>query len=442
MTSTASAINPSKHFLVQLLRILVYSKGLCHTNQMSQPTSETSLTRLRRQLIALGIAKGLLFWYAIEKLFETRIGFGPQEIILIGVLAQGSKIALELPTSVFADRWSRRNVLLLAQAAMFVCCVVLGLSSSLLVYCVGVLFWSLSDALTSGVYEAFAYDSVEAAGYKRHFQKIYTRMKSGELTSMALAGVIAGVLSLHFSLRFSFFLSIVSTLGCSVLLLRLPEPAVKQAMSNTVTWLGHVNGAFKTLVGPKLRWPALIYITFVGFLSIWYEYYQLLGIDIKLSPLLFGSLISVLTLGMMIGSEIAHRQSGTRQTLIAVWVVLLLTHLIGLRFHTVWVAFMSLFVTFVALMLLEIYLELYIQDTIISEQRATVLSLASTLSYACFFIFAGILSLALKPLGIRGALTMVSLPLLLLGVVDIAKRVPWAIGKKAPEPLAEEIPER
>lgn len=400
-----------------------------------------SLATLRRQLIILGVAKGLLFWYAIEKLFETRIGFSPQQIVLMGVLAQGSKIVFELPTSVLADRWSRRYVLLLAQACMLLSCVILGVSNSLLVYAVGILFWSVSDALTSGVYEAFAYDSVAAAGHKRHFQKVYTRMKSGELLSMATAGVIAGYLSIHFNLRLSFFLSILSTLVCGALLLRLPEPARKGEAHAAMGWISHMNGAFKTLASSKLRWPAVLYVTFMGLLSIWYEYYQLLGVDIKLSPVLFGSLISVLTLGRMVGSEIAHRWAGTRMVMGFVWAAVLATHLVGLRFPTVWVAFASLFVTFVALMLLEIYLELYIHDAISSERRATVFSIASTLGYAWFFVSAGLFGFVLGPLGIRWALTVASLPVLLLGVIDIAKGIPWAVGKVAAEPLAEEFVE-
>jgi MFS family permease len=401
----------------------------------------TPLGALRGQLIALGIAKGLLFWYAIEKLFETRIGFSPEQIVLVGIIAQGSKVVFELPTSVFADRWSRRNILLLAQASMFVCCLVLGLSNSLGIYILGTLFWSLSDALTSGVYEAFAYDSLSTSGHKKHFQKVYTRMKSSELVAMALAGIVAGVLSLHFSLRLSYFLSLVSTLACGVLL-RLPEPNIRRATDGASNWFNHIGGAIRILTSPQLRWPAAIYVTLIGFLSVWYEYYQLLGIDIKLSPLLFGSLISVLTFGMMIGSEIAHHKPGSRKVLTLVWVALLVTHLGGLRFHTTWIAFVSLFVTFIALMLLEIYLEIYIQDTISSERRATVFSLAATLGYACFFVLAALFGLALKPFGIRGALTLASLPILLLGAIDIARGLPWATDKVASGPLMGEIPER
>ena len=231
-------------------------------------------------------------------------------------------------------------------------------------------------------------------------------------------------------------------LGCSALLLRLPEPPIRRTADGTLGWVGHIGGALKILAGPKLRWPALLYAILIGLLSVWYEYYQLLGIDIRLTPVLFGSLLSVLTIGMVVGSEIAHRRPATRRMLLTVWGVLLATHLAGLRFRNVWIAFVSLFITFVALMLLEIYLEIYVQATISSERRATVFSLAATLGYVCFFLFAGLFVVMLKGFGVRGALTAVSLPLLALGVADMAQGSRWATGQVAPEPLTEEVAER
>lgn len=400
--------------------------------------SQPSLAFLRKHLILIGVAKGMIFWYAIEKLFETSIEITPEQIILVGIIAQGSKILFELPTSVFADRWNRRNTLIIAGLLLTLSTIILGVSNSLMIYVIGTLVWSLSDALNSGVYEAFTYDSLKAAGYKAYFQKVYTRMKSGHLASMALAGIGAGVISTYFDLRIPFFLSIIPILISIGLLLRLKEPPIKRTTDMAVGWAEHIKGALKLIASPKLRWPAAIYISLHGLLSIWYEYYQLLGIDIKLSPFLFGSLITVLTLGMVVGAEIAHKNGGTKPMLVVVWLVLMATHLIGLRFGTAIAAFINLFITFIVLQLHEIYLEVHLQDSIPSERRATIMSLIGTLGYAWFFLLATIIVFALQPFGIRGAVTLASLPLLALGIIDLSRGIPWATGKKSLEVTPED----
>ena len=401
--------------------------------------SQTSVTQLRRQFVILGFAKGFLFWHAIEKLFESRIGITPTQIVAIGVVAQGSKVFFELPTSVFADRWDRRKVLITAQIAMIICTITLGFAHSIQIYIIGTLFWSLSDALSSGVYEAFAYDSIAAAGHKNRFKEIYTRMNSSELFSIGLAGAVAGVLALHFNIRLSFFLSATSALICLVLFLRFREPPRERTSDQNVHWLAHLGGAFKVIATPKIRWTAALYITLIGFLSIWYEYYQLLGLDIKLSSVLFGSLLTVLTFGMIVGSELAHKLAANKTVLTSTWVVLILSQLVGLRFATTLGVFSSLFVTFIAFMLIELYLELYLQDNISSERRATVFSLLTTLSYAWFFVLATIFALVLSHLGIRMTLTIASTPLVVLAVIDIIRRTPWATGKVSTEVAIEEV---
>lgn len=400
---------------------------------------QPSLSFLRKHLILISLARGLIFWYAIERLFQIHIGISIQQIVLIGILAQGSKVLFELPTSVFADRWNRRNMLLAAEALMILCSVILGTAGSITGYIVGALVWALSDALASGVLEAFAYDSLKASGHTSQFKKVYTRMTSAHLVGLATAGVIAGVLSLYFNLRVPFFLSTIPLLFSMALLLRLKEPPLKRTTEMAMSWVGHVGGAFKIMASSKLRWPATIYISLFGFLHVWYEYYQLVGIDIKLGSFLFGLLITILTLGMALGSEIAHHKGGSKRMVLLVWLVLMVTHIIGLRFGTPLAAFISLFITFVALKLQEIYLSVHVQDNIPSERRATIMSIMSTVGYVWFFALAGLFVLVLEPLGIRGALTVASLPMITLGVIDLVRGMPWAHGKRSTQPLDDEL---
>src|SRR3990167_2332421 len=126
------------------------------------------LKSIRLNLNLLAATRGIVFWYAIEKLFELEIGITTQQIVLMGILAQGSRMIFEIPSSILADRWSRRNVLIASNIAMIICSLVLGISSNFTEYLVGSIFWGLSYALSSGTYEAYTYDLLATNKLSEH----------------------------------------------------------------------------------------------------------------------------------------------------------------------------------------------------------------------------------------------------------------------------------
>jgi predicted MFS family arabinose efflux permease len=398
---------------------------------MQEPT-DPNYRKLKRNLFLLAISRGMVFWYAIDKLFQSHIGITLGQIVLIGVIAQGSKVLFELPTSIVADRWNRRNILLLANASLLVSSVILGFSKGSVTFIIGVLFWSLCDALFSGVYEAFAYDSVATAGYKQQFRRIYTRMSSLDWLSLAFAGVAAGVFSHFFGLRGTFFISVIPILVSVKVLLSMSEPKIIRTSDSDISWIHHLGGAFKLMNSRVIRWTILLFILLFGLQSVWYEYYQLIGVQVKVPITIFGLLLAAMTIGMAIGAEIAHHQPANRKTLLAIWVIVIITHLLGLHFTQHAVVLANFVLAFIALQTLMLYLELHIHDHLESSHRATVFSLATTISYAWFFVLAGLFTIALHRFGARQAFMVASLPFLLAGVIDVVTKSSWAPNKVAP----------
>jgi MFS family permease len=394
------------------------------------------LRRQRRLFIWFAIARGLIFWYAIEKLFEISIGLSAQQIVIIGVIAQGSKLLLEIPSSAIADRWSRRNILIAAATTMLVSSTILGLSNSMTVYLIGILFWSLSDALSSGVYEAFVYDSFAGNGNKKFLSKLYARMFTVFIVTLGVSALVAGVAAEYASLRVGFFATIIPMLVCIGILLRLPEPDIKRTSDSGITWLRHIGSAGKLLWLPSIRWPIVLYVALFGLTIIWYEFYQLIGVELKMTPFLFSLIMVVMTLGMAVGAELSHRIKIGTTSVGSMWLILTLTSILGLRTAEYALAFINLFVLFVVIRMMQIYLELYINSQLDAGRRATALSLASTLAYGWFFGLALVYSQALSQWGARWAFTIASLPLIALIVVDALRGLKWARRALAAQPIS------
>lgn len=398
--------------------------------------NELKVRALRLNLMTLAFTKGMIFWYAIEKIFYAQNDISLSRIVLLGVVAQGSKVIFELPTSVVADRWSRRNLLILANLSMITSNLVLGLGSTFDVFVIGILFWSLYDALSSGVYEAFTYDGLASNGLKQTFKKTYGRMEGLENLVLAIVGLIAGLISSWAGFRGTFFITIVPMLASTFVLLRMPEPKIRRTLDDDVTWLRHIHGAFSLMRQPDLRWPMLLIISLIGLQCVWYEYYQLVGIDLKMSTILFGIMFSVILLGMALSLEIARHLPSSRLVISAAWSLLVLTHVIGLRARDTWLTILNLVGLYMAIRIMQFYLEVYIQNHVESSRRATILSLATTIAYGWFFVLIGVFTLVLNRYGVRWAFTVAASPMLGLALVDMARAVPWAENKLVSEEMA------
>lgn len=310
---------------------------------------------LVRRLIILAAAQGMIFWYAIEKLFYSDIGVSLSQIVVLGLIAQGSKILFEIPTSVYADRWSRRGTLIFASMMMIIASLTIGISSSYVIFIVGILCWSLSDALRSGVYEAFAYDSLKANDMQSEFRRVHTRMAVMELLSSTTVGLLAGVIGHYFGLRADFVLSIIPMIIAIGLLYRMTEPDITRTSETGENWMQHIGGSLTLLKHRHILWVVLMLTVLMGYTFVWYEYNQLVGIEIGLPDAWFGILMASLALGMAFGAELAHRKRGTRRVIGFGWFMFVLAIFAGLQVSTSGIVMPAIFVIFACMRMLRIW---------------------------------------------------------------------------------------
>lgn len=292
-----------------------------------------SIASLRRHLMLMAASRGAVFWYGIEKLYYLQIGITLRQVVLLGMLSQCSKILFEIPTSVYADRWSRRNTLIASYFIFIVASCVLGLATNIWGIVAGTIVWSLSDSLLSGVYEAFTYDSLKARGKAHLYRSTYARMLSTEFLVMAVAGVAASLIGSQVGMRINFFLTVMPLFLAMYILWRMDEPDITRTTQLGEKWYTHLGGALKIIRKPGLKWVVALYAALMSTTYLWYSNYQLVGVEVRLPEAWFGLLISALLLGMVAASEISHKLAGTRGVVLLGWLTLVIATVVGLRIN-------------------------------------------------------------------------------------------------------------
>src|SRR5947207_15053308 len=76
-----------------------------------------AVARRLRPLQIAQLLQGIARWVPVEKLFMTEIGFDAAAIGVMAAAYAAVTPLLEIPSGIIADRWSRRGVLMLANAA-------------------------------------------------------------------------------------------------------------------------------------------------------------------------------------------------------------------------------------------------------------------------------------------------------------------------------------
>ncbi len=380
-----------------------------------------NLRSIKRSFYLIAFFNGFFVWYAIDKVFYEQIGMSLQQIIILGALAWAPQLLFEIPSSVLADKWSRKKVLVISLILLAASTIIIGLGSTFLVFAIGATVWALGTAMYSGTYEALIYDSLKDRGLKEHYQNVKGIADSLFLWSMTLAGIVAYLISLFGNLRMAFFFTLPGLLYAIWLVSRMFEPKITPATHANLSWYRHLKEVMVILKSDLLRWLILLVVVLVAFKSVMYEYYQIFSTSKGLSIESVALLFPVILIGMAISSYIFGRFNLTRISTVVAWIGLILSSSIGLIFGGAIAIFANLFVMYAAIKYIDSYLNLHIQERIESSRRASILSTANSFGQILFLLLAVLFYFVVEELGVSGSIAISAAPLITLGVVDIVR---------------------
>lgn len=338
---------------------------------------------LRRRLAPLYLAaifQSAVLWYATEKIFMGSIGFTTASIGVAAVLMTATMLVLETPLGILADRWSRKGVLMIGCAALFLCALVGAFSINEAMYFVSAIMWGVYGACYSGTFEAIIYDAtVESEGSSRGYKKHLGRLRIFEGSSFIVAALVGGLVATALDARATFFLSLPLIAVAFVFLWRFKQPNMTHTDAAMST-VAHVQDTFSAVLRSRTLLP--IVVATVGFLvlqDLLFQLSQLWFIAVAAPIVLFGLFSAVLSSSWIGGGIIArYVQSKTSLALVVGVVMLSVGGLVFARDY--WLILVSQAVLVSALVGLGIVLSKAFHDELPSQLRTGAASVVSTLA--------------------------------------------------------------
>lgn len=161
--------------------------------------------------------------YAVSALLFQSNGISILQLSILLAINTVPCILLEIPSGILADRWSRKNLLVIAsflKALGFICWLV---PNQFVMYAVGYICWGISSAFCSGSKEALLYDSLKCENKEDQFEQVYGTGNFIAKISGVFACAIGGYFSSIFGMTCPLIISIFSCVISGIFALSLKE---------------------------------------------------------------------------------------------------------------------------------------------------------------------------------------------------------------------------
>ena len=323
--------------------------------------------------------QGVPFWYAIEKLFMTSIGFDTASIGLMVAIMSIVMLAVETPSGILADRWSRTGVMLLGCLSLLLAGIIGVLSHNEPMYILSTVFWGIYAALYSGTYDSVIYDvTLEEHGDSKRYEHYLGRLHAVEGVAFVIGALGGGLIASHASMRLTYLLSVPLILCGGLMLLRFREPKLHKAEVSEPVFL-HIKQTFAAVLKNRQLLPVVISIVgFAVLLDTLFELSQLWFIAAKTPLGLFGIISAVVFSSWTIGGLLARRFVNKFESLIGLNIIVA-TVLCLIYSRNYWLLLSAQFLLGTCLIAYGVILSRKLHNQLPSKLRAGSSSVISTL---------------------------------------------------------------
>ena len=310
-------------------------------------------------------------------------GLTPVQIAVCLTAWSATSFALQVPSGVIADRWSRRHILALAQLVRAAGLAVWLLYPHFWGFLVGLLLWGIKSAFTSGTFEALLYDELKASGRAADYTRIYGRARAVDSGGALMAALGAAV-----AVRFGYQITLAASVaagGLAVVAAASLPPAPAAIQVRERGYLAHLRLGLAASLREPVVLSILVFSAVILALGVaLQEFWSIFGAKVGLSRPVIALFVGAQTLTEALVSLIAWRLAGlpTRgfYALLAVCGLMLATAA-GLFTP----AAMLLLALYSGLMkLIGVVFEGRLQHAISSDRRATIGSVKSFLAQIGF----------------------------------------------------------
>ncbi|MGE5580649.1 MAG: MFS transporter [Bacillota bacterium] len=178
-------------------------------------------------LVITRFFQGLVPAYVIERLFWEQRGITVEQVIYCEISYGIAVIALEIPTGVLADKWSRKGLLVFHAVLSCLEFLILIYATEFWHFALVCFMAGIATSARSGSESALLYDSLSMAGRQDEFEMHLGRLNAVDLAATTIAALSGGLLAGRYGFVLNYWISVGSAAVGLAATIRLVEPSTR-----------------------------------------------------------------------------------------------------------------------------------------------------------------------------------------------------------------------
>lgn len=337
-----------------------------------------------RKIYIFKFLDDLILIYPLYTVMFADFGMLPWQIATLLAVWAGTSMILEVPSGVWADKYSRRNIIFVGQVIRAIGYVSWLIFPNFYGFLFGFICWGIKSALTSGTFQALVYDELKQSKEEKQFTKVLGTTKTLSFAAILVASVLASpAISLGYS--FVLIMSVLAVIISALIIISIPN--VNKVEST------HETEYFQLLFrGLKTAFKDINLLKLILFLSLAYalggaldEYWTIFAHGTGLPNAGLGIFLGTMSFTQSIASYFAHKFEKFSNTF---FYLLFLTNgclLLTASYFFVIPSLVLLIIFSFLFTIIHIIFEGRLQEAIPSETRATISSVNG------FFVEVGVI---------------------------------------------------
>jgi len=327
-----------------------------------------------------------VFFFPIFQLYYIARGMTITQIAFIGIAFNVSRMFIEIPSGVLADKWGRKKTLFLSQLLFIIDMAILTFAHSFWLYIVAAIVSGAWIACYSGTAVAFFYDTLVELKREKEYEKLWGRFSLIGSAVTFTTSLVAGYL-FNISITLPYILTGISAFLSLFVILSFTEPRFhKSAEEDTI--LLHFKKSMLTVIKNENISFIVFFGAIFGFaLNYLFNYGQVYLVSIGIPITFFGLIFAVRSIVEGLGATYANKIKNlfSYRTILTSTLLFATIIIFGLSYINNYIGAFVFIISFFIVGMFRILQRGYIHKRISSHNRATVDSVSS-FSIAIFAI--------------------------------------------------------